>query len=489
MRKLTLFAVFASACAMPCCAQIYWSNQSPAGITADIWGVTYANGTFAATTTQGQVLTSTDGLTWSSQTVAAGTWLVSIAYGNGTWVTVGAGGIILVSPDLKTWVNATSATTNKLNGVLYNGTVWLAVGDNATIVSSPDAIKWTLQTIPAVYGITGFLHGITLIPDYSLAGNNSSVPTTAFLISGAQAGNGTGSVNVGVLVAGSSSGTNFTQVQIAEGTPLGTIGTTTQGNLEAVLCETNVGKGGNSLAVAVGWAGTIIYDLNAAFPTAEADYWSNSPTALPNVVLRGLTYGDGYFVAAGEQGTILSSPDGINWTQRFSGDSPSTLSTSVLLGAAYSPTLQRFVVTGTAGTILVSNSAPTVFGNVSTRGYVSSTQTFIGGFVVEGTGPRTVLIRGDGPVLGSFSVANPLPDPVLTVYDNSGAIIATNTGWTTNSNPTTLSTAALEVGAFALPNPSPDSALLLTLQPGAYTAQITSAKGNSGIALFEAYTD
>ena len=68
-------------------------------------------------------------------------------------------------------------------------------------------------------------------------------------------------------------------------------------------------------------------------------------------------------------------------------------------------------------------------------------------------------------------------------------MIATNTGWTTNTNPTTISTAALEVGAFALPNPSPDSALLLTLQPGAYTAQITSAKGNSGIALFEAYTN
>jgi len=130
-----------------------------------------------------------------------------------------------------------------------------------------------------------------------------------------------------------------------------------------------------------------------------------------------------------------------------------------------------------------------VFGNVSTRGYVSSTQTFIGGFVIEGTAPRTVLIRGDGPVLGSFGVSNPLPDPVLTVYNSSGAVIATNTGWTTNTSPTAISTAALEVGAFALPNPSPDSALLLTLQPGAYTAQITSAKNNSGIGLFEAYTD
>jgi hypothetical protein len=138
---------------------------------------------------------------------------------------------------------------------------------------------------------------------------------------------------------------------------------------------------------------------------------------------------------------------------------------------------------------LVSNAAPTVFGNVSTRGFVSNTQTFIGGFVIEGTAPRTVLIRADGPVLSTFGVPSALPDPVLTVYDNTGTAIATNTGWATNTNPATISTAALEVGAFALPNPSPDSALLLTLQPGAYTAQITSAKGNSGKALFEAYTN
>jgi hypothetical protein len=178
----------------------------------------------------------------------------------------------------------------------------------------------------------------------------------------------------------------------------------------------------------------------------------------------------------------------MNWTQRFSGDSPSTLSTSTLLAAAYSSTLQRFVVVGTGGTILVSNSKPTVFGNVSTRGYVSPAETFIGGFVVQGTSPRTVLIRGDGPVLGTFGVPSPLLDPVVSVYDSSGGVIATNTGWGTNTSPAAISAAAQEVGAFALPASSADSALLLTLPPGSYTVQITSAGGNSGIALFEAYT-
>ena len=93
-------------------------------------------------------------------------------------------------------------------------------------------------------------------------------------------------------------------------------------------------------------------------------------------------------------------------------------------------------------------------------------------------------------MLSSFGVSNPLPEPVLRVYDNSGGLIAQNTGWANAPNsPAAVSAAALSTGAIALPNPSADTAVLLTLKPGAYTAQITSASGNSGIALFEAYSD
>jgi hypothetical protein len=257
-------------------------------------------------------------------------------------------------------------------------------------------------------------------------------------------------------------------------------------NLEALLI--NAATPGS--AVAVGAGGTVV---NASFFKTNFDV-SGMTTLAPSVTLRGLASGNGYYVAAGDRGTIFSSVDGMNWTQRFSGDSPSTLVSSMLLGAAYSPALQRFVVTGAGGTILVSNSAPTAFGNVSTRGYVSNTQTFIGGFVVEGTAPRTVLIRADGPALGAFSVPNTLPDPVLKVYASNGYVVAANSGWTTQSSiadpsTTAISNAAKNAGAFALPNPSADSALLITLQPGAYTAEVTPAGGNSGIILFEAYTD
>jgi hypothetical protein len=118
---------------------------------------------------------------------------------------------------------------------------------------------------------------------------------------------------------------------------------------------------------------------------------------------------------------------------------------------------------------------------------VSSLQTLIGGFVVEGNGLRTVLARADGPVLASFGVSNPLPDPVLTVYDSNQNVVFQNAGWSSQTDPDSVAAAASAAGAFALPSGSKDSAVLLTLSPGAYTAVITSAGDNSGTALFEAY--
>jgi hypothetical protein len=123
--------------------------------------VTYANDTYAAVTEKGNLLTSADGMTWSSQSIDSGVWLVSIAFGNGIWVVVGDNGTILSSPDLKNWTAETSPTTSKLNGVLYNGTIWTAVGEVGTIITSPDAKTWTLQ--PPIAGVTGFLHGITYV--------------------------------------------------------------------------------------------------------------------------------------------------------------------------------------------------------------------------------------------------------------------------------------------------------------------------------------
>jgi hypothetical protein len=126
--------------------------------------------------------------------------------------------------------------------------------------------------------------------------------------------------------------------------------------------------------------------------------------------------------------------------------------------------------------------------DLSTRGMVGSgSGALINGFVVSGSGPSQVLVRGDGPSLAQFGVPDALSAPVLQVYDAKGALVASNTGWSANANAAQIAEASKQVGAFALSQGSADCALLLTLQPGAYTVTVTGAGNATGVALAETY--
>jgi beta-glucanase (GH16 family) len=125
--------------------------------------------------------------------------------------------------------------------------------------------------------------------------------------------------------------------------------------------------------------------------------------------------------------------------------------------------------------------------NISSRGFVGTgASALIAGFVVGGASPKTVLIRASGPALAAspFNVAGTLPDPELVVYSGS-TILASNEGWGGNS---VIASAAAEVSAFAWTDASSnDAALLMTLVPGAYTAIVSGASGDTGVSLLEVY--
>lgn len=107
------------------------------------------------------------------------------------------------------------------------------------------------------------------------------------------------------------------------------------------------------------------------------------------------------------------------------------------------------------------------------------------GFVIRGTSALTVLIRASGPALATFNVPDTLPDPQLSLNPAVGTAIATNNSW---GGSTEVSTAAAAVGAFSWASAtSHDSALLITLPPGAYTANVVGASGDTGDALVEVY--
>jgi len=122
--------------------------------------------------------------------------------------------------------------------------------------------------------------------------------------------------------------------------------------------------------------------------------------------------------------------------------------------------------------------------NISCLEQISTGGILTAGFVIGGTTSEKVLIRASGPSLAPFGVVGYIPDPSLTVYNNSTPI-AVNTGWAGSSVVSNVSTAT---GAFPFLNTSSkDSAVVLTLQPGSYTVQATSASGTSGVTLIEVY--
>ena len=67
------------------------------------------------------------------------------------------------------------------------------------------------------------------------------------------------------------------------------------------------------------------------------------------------------------------------------------------------------------------------------------------------------------------------------------ARVASNTGWTTGGNGSTLAAASTLAGAFPLAAASVDSAMLITLGPGNYSAVSSAADGRSGVGLVEIY--
>ena len=104
----------------------------------------------------------------------------------------------------------------------------------------------------------------------------------------------------------------------------------------------------------------------------------------------------------------------------------------------------------------------------------------IGGFIITGSTPKLVLVRGIGPSLTGSGVPNALADPVLELHGPGAFTTITNDNW--------RQTQEAEIQATGIP-PTDDleAAIMATLAPGAYTAIMRGNGTTSGIALVEAY--
>jgi hypothetical protein len=129
-------------------------------------------------------------------------------------------------------------------------------------------------------------------------------------------------------------------------------------------------------------------------------------------------------------------------------------------------------------------------GNISTRSFVQTGEhVMIGGFIVQGTGPKRVIIRAIGPELTQYGIPDELANPRLELHNGNGALIATNDDWQntiiggiiTNNQVNDIQNSG------HAPTAASESAIIADLQPGNYTAIVRGVNNGTGVGLVEVY--
>jgi hypothetical protein len=224
------------------------------------------------------------------------------------------------------------------------------------------------------------------------------------------------------------------------------------------------------------------------------------PDAMANPRLE-LHNGTGALIATNDdwQTTILGGIITGNQVSDIqnSGHPPTAASESAII-ANLQPGNYTAVVNGvnnTTGVALVevydlSPGAGSSLGNISTRSFVQTGQhVMIGGFIVQGTGPKRVIIRAIGPELTQFGIPDFMANPRLELHNGTGVLIAANDDWQTTilGGIITGNQVSDIQNSGHPPTAASESAIIANLQPGNYTAVVNGVNNTTGVALVEVY--
>lgn len=398
-RSLRVFLPLALATLFPAgpgLAQQTWTART-AGTTVPLWSVAYGGGQWVICGEQGTILTSPDGATWTQRVSGFPTrWLVGVGYGAGMWVVVGEAGLILTSPDGVTWT-ARNSTGTRVNSVAYGNGIFLAIDDAGDRWVSPNGVNWSFgQTSRA-----GALRGLVFAAGTFVVSGISGIQTT---------------VNGNVFTARVVDNTTF---------------------LEAAVY-------GRGLFLATGAGGITYRSTNAVA-------WTLLPSTTA-AQLRGLAFFNNEFVGVGTAGTIVTSPDGSQWTPRTSGTDQLLLAvgagpTSVIavgfggviresaapLGAPMIVTPPLPVTEGVGGTanfsVTASGSAPLTYqwyrNGIELGGATTATLALRNLQLID-AGTYTVIVRNPfGSAVGPaavLTVATAATAPAITAHPVDQAV-------------------------------------------------------------------
>ncbi len=138
---------------------------------------------------------------------------------------------------------------------------------------------------------------------------------------------------------------------------------------------------------------------------------------------------------------------------------------------------------------ITGGPAPSKLVNISTRGFVGTGEgLMIAGFVIDGTEPMEVVVRGLGPTIGIRDGVNGVvPDPTISVFSlTQGATVVSNDDWEVGNDTAALQSSFDSVGAGEILN-GKDAATAVTLDPGGYALFANDTANLEGIGLVEVF--
>lgn len=329
----------------------------------------------------GAIYSTSNGTTWTKRGNFSN-WLRSVASGLLGFVAVGEGGFLATSLDGSNWSRATLPTQADLNRVAFIGDRFWVVG-NGGVVMTNNAFRtgWNLVST----GVTNDL--------FAVAGGGGEIVLA-----------GDGIILKGAVNGGSWA--NQTQSTLAAPAPAWTY--------YSALWD-------GRLFLVGGKSGVLVEGIKTNATTQTLWFPKDQPT---RSWLWSAHRSPHFYVAVGADGTIVTSPDGADWTLEVT---PSGSLTNILLGVAGNTNV--LVAVGEGGRILRSPNLSTNVVSTNASGVVSTNSVSLWGVVWTQAG--AVPVSGD---LQGIAASEDL----FVAVGAGGSILTSpdGNGWTRRSSPT-----------------------------------------------------
>jgi hypothetical protein len=162
---------------------------------------------------------------------------------------------------------------------------------------------------------------------------------------------------------------------------------------------------------------------------------------------------------------------------------------TVAANSSTSPRTSTITIAGQAFT--VTQAAAGLVANVSTRLQVGmDDDALFEGFIIQGPAGSTkkIIVRGLGPFLAGFGVADYLANPTLDIFQGNNRI-AMNDDWgTTQTGGIITGDQSTDIAASGFaPSNGFESTIIANLAPGSYTAVVRGLGNTTGIGLVDAF--